>query len=280
MANRIEDILDLDNYPLHEPMSRAHTRLVAKKQSDWRTSGAFGLAGLIRHEMAQLAAGELRQPMETVAFHHRQTHNIYFIDDTDGLPRDLAKQRFVTAHRTLTCDQMVGTIIRLVYEWDPLRAFIQRVLGLPELYPMVDPMACLNVMSYGEGDELGWHFDRAEFAVTILLQAATEGGQFEYRRGLRTAAADRNYVGVRRLVEGKDDKICQAVPAPGDMTVFAGFGSAHRVTPVIGDTPRMMAVLSYMTEAGYEYGPEDRMRFYGRTSPDEPPAGRPAVGAT
>jgi len=272
MAYRIEHILDLDKYPLHKPKSRAYANLVAEKQRDWRTNGAYRLPGLIRRDMAYQAAQELRNSMETLAFRHRQTHNIYFLDDTDGIPSDIAKQQFVTAHRTLTCDQMVGATIRSIYEWDPLRAFIQLVLGLPNLYPMVDPMACLNVMAYGEGDELGWHFDRAEFAVTILLQAAKEGGQFEYRRGLRTTA-DPNYAGVRRFVEGKDDRICGSVSVPGDMTVFAGFGSAHRVAPVMGDTPRIMAVLSYMTEPDYQYGPEDCIRFYGRASPNERLAG-------
>jgi len=266
MAIPIEDILDLERYPLHQPAGRVYSDLVASKQSDWRSGGACALPGLIRSEMARRAVGELRQPMDTISFRHRQAHNIYFTDDLADLPRDLGERRLTTTHRTLTCDQLAGTIIRAVYEWDPLRAFIQRVLELPELYPMVDPMARLNVMAYGEGDELGWHFDRAKFAVTILLQAAAEGGQFEYRRALRTVA-DANHAGVRDLLVGEDDNVRQAQPAPGDMTVFSGFGSAHRVAPIRGDKPRIMAVLSYMTEPGYEYGPEDRMRFYGRTSP-------------
>lgn len=271
MGFPIEEILDLERYPLHRPGSPSLARLVATKRQDWRTHGAFGVPGLIRAPMAERAAEELRRPMETVAFRHRQSHNVYFSDDTEHLPPELARAGLVTTHRTLTCDQMAETIIRGVYEWDPLRAFIQQVLALPELHPMADPMACLNVMAYGEGDELGWHFDRARFAVTILLQAAEEGGHFEYRRALRSAA-EPNYTAVQRLLEGRDDAIQRAVPAAGDMTVFAGFGSVHRVTPVVGDTPRMMAVLSYMTEPGYEYCSDDRMRFYGRASPDDRPA--------
>ena len=41
---------------------------------------------------------------------------------------------------------------------------------------MADPLACLNVMSYSPADGLGWHFDRAEFTVTLLLRAAGAGG--------------------------------------------------------------------------------------------------------
>lgn len=277
MMYRVEDLLNLKEYPLNQPMSGAYSRLVAAKQEDWRTIEVFGLPGLLRCDAAHAAAEELRQPMDTISFRHRQAHNIYFSSDTDVLPQDLAVPSLVTAHSTLTCDQLVGTIIRSLYEYDPLRAFIQCVFGLSELYRMSDPMACVNVMAYSEGNELGWHFDRAKFAVTILLQAAKEGGQFEYRRQLRTAV-DPNYTGVRRLLEGRDDSVRQSASAPGDLTVFAGFESAHRVTPVIGDTPRTMAVLSYMSEPDCHCSPQDRMRFYGRRCPEEPPRGRHDLG--
>ncbi len=267
----IEDIVDLERYPLDRAAGAAVAALVAQAQSDWRGGGAFSLPGLIRPEMAARAAAELQRPMAACAFRHRNEHNIYFTDELEGIPADIAAPRLVTSHRTLTCDQMAGSIIRAVYEWDPLRAFIQRVLALPSLYRMADPMACLNVMAYGPGDQLCWHFDRAEFAVTILLQAPDDGGQFEYRRGLRTAA-DPNYEGVRRLLAGQDDQVRRGVSAPGTMTVFGGFGSAHRVAPVRGEAARMMAVLSYMAEPDYHYGPEDRLRFYGRTAPEETPA--------
>lgn len=279
MAPSIETIFDLDRYPLDRPGGNAYAELVATKRHAWRTGGACALPGLLRRDVARRAAEELRAPLASRAFQHKQAHNIYFTDDVDALPADLARARLTTAHCTLTCDQMEGTIIRAAYEWAPLCTFIKDVLDLPALYPMADPMACLNVMAYGEGDELGWHFDRAEFAVTILLQAADAGGEFEYRRGLRTAA-DPNFTGVRRLLARGDDEVRRCVSAAGDMTVFAGFGAAHRVTPVMGNTPRVMAVLSYMGEPAYQYGPADRLRFYGRASPGESSAHTPLPSVT
>lgn len=265
----IEDILDLDRYPLHRPDTEPYRVLVAEKRSDWEAGGAFRLPGLIRPEMADRAAQELAGRMEAQSFGHRHSHNIYFTDETEGLPNDIAARTLTTSHRTLTCDQMAGSVIRAVYEWDPLCAFLKDVLGLPALYRMADPMACLNVMAYGDGEGLDWHFDRAEFAVTILLQAPDDGGEFEYCRNLRTAS-DPNYEGVRALLDGSRGDVRRAWGAPGGMTVFAGFGSAHRVAPVRGARPRMMAVLSFMERPDYAYGPEDRMRFYGRTEPDSP----------
>jgi hypothetical protein len=43
---------------------------------------------------------------------------------------------------------------------------------------MADPLARLNAMAYGEGQGLNWHFDRAEFTTTLLLQAPA--GEYPY----------------------------------------------------------------------------------------------------
>lgn len=265
----IDTILNLDAYPLHEPKGAAYRDLVRAKRADWQERGAFRLPGLIRTEMVGRAAEELKQRMDSSSFRHRHNHNIYFTDDTDGLPDGLAAKTLTTSHRTLTCDQMAGSIIRAVYEWDPLCRFLQTVLELPALYRMADPMAGLNVMAYGDGDGLDWHFDRAKFAVTILLQAPAQGGAFEYCRNIRSMD-DPNHKGVQALLDGGRSDVQSGTGDAGDMTVFAGFRSAHRVAPVIGEKARMMAVLSFMEEPNYSYGPEDLMRFYGRTEPDNP----------
>ncbi|MEM7403687.1 MAG: 2OG-Fe(II) oxygenase [Pseudomonadota bacterium] len=268
MPDPIEALVDLDQFPLHAPGSAAYQALVSAAREDWRTRGAFRLPQLLRTEVARNAAAELEPRFACHAFRHRRSHNIYFDDDMADLPADLLDHRLVTSHRTLTCDQLNGTIIRSVYEWDPLCEFLRRVLDLPELFRVADPMARLNVMAYADGDELGWHFDRAEFAVTLLLKGADTGGHFEYRRNLRTLS-DPNVEGVRRLLVGADPEVRQARSSPGTMTVFSGSCSAHRVSRVTGTSARIMAVLSFMEQPDHHYAPADRLRFYGRSSPDE-----------
>ena len=71
----------------------------------------------------------------------------------------------------------------------------------PSLHPMADPLARINVMAYHAGDVLNWHFDRAEFTTTILLQAPLSGGRFQYRRALRSDS-NPNYEGVGRFLAG------------------------------------------------------------------------------
>ena len=64
--------------------------------------------------------------------------------------------------------------------------FLAEVMGKPQLHTMADPLARANVMAYRAGDALNWHFDRSEFTTTLLLQAPDAGGDFQYRRDLRS----------------------------------------------------------------------------------------------
>ena len=137
------------------------------------------------------------------------------------------------------------------------------VIGAEHLYLMDDPLARVNVMSYRHGEALNWHFDRAEFTVTLLLQAPMSGGEFQYRRDLR-AAGDPNHDGVARLLAGKDPEVITRVIMPGTLNVFRGIDTAHRVTPVEGDRDRVVAVYSYYDRPGVTFTDDERMGFYGR----------------
>ncbi|MFY9209725.1 MAG: 2OG-Fe(II) oxygenase, partial [Aestuariivita sp.] len=128
---------------------------------------------------------------------------------------------------------------------------------------MEDTMARLNVMSYHEGQELNWHFDRSEFTTTLLLQPPDEGGAFAYRSDLRSAD-DPNYEGVARLLNGQDDAVRMMTVTPGTVNVFKGRNTAHRVTPVKGSRARIIAVLSYYERPGVQFSDEERIGFYGR----------------
>jgi len=60
-------------------------------------------------------------------------------------------------------------VIAQVYERQPLIDILAAAMGKPKLYPMADPLGRINVMAYRAGEQLNWHFDRAEFTITILL---------------------------------------------------------------------------------------------------------------
>ena len=89
--------------------------------------------------------------------------------------------------------------IRQLFEWDELRAFVAAILGLDTIYPYADPLGALNLAVMGDGDELQWHFDQTDFVVSLALQDADEGGDFEVAPFIRTAD-DECYDDVARVL--------------------------------------------------------------------------------
>jgi hypothetical protein len=133
----------------------------------------------------------------------------------------------------------------------------------PRLFAMNDPLARVNVMAYGPGQALNWHFDRSQFTTTLLIRTAEAGGEFEYRSGLRSDT-DPNYDGVACLLRGEDPEVRIQSLTAGALSVFAGRNTAHRVTPVRGTTSRLVAVFSYYETPGVFFSSAERLGFYGR----------------
>lgn len=264
MPGPMDDILDLDRYPLDRPgpMRKA---LVAQARADLAAHGMFDPAGFLAPGVAQGIAEELAPQFETGAFTHARRHNIYFRREVPGLaPGHPALAEVETVSRTLCADQVAGPLIGL-YEWAPFAAFLAEAMGKPALFTMDDPLARVNVMRYSPGEALNWHFDRSEFTTTLLLQAPEAGGAFEYRSDLRSAD-DPNYEGVARLLRGEDPDLRRRALAPGTLNVFRGRNTAHRVTPVEGRVARVIAVFSFYDRPGVRFTDEERVGFYGRAA--------------
>ncbi len=260
----MNDVLDLERYPLDRPDSPAYEALVASCRRDLAARGMFNLDGLVRPAGIERAVREILPRSERMAYTHQRRHNVYFEDAVAGLRTDHgALKRFDTVHHTLCDDQLAGTVVHEIYEWAPLPAFLARVLDKPRLYLMGDPLGRVNVMRYGPGETLNWHFDRSLFTTTLLIQAPEEGGEFEYRSNLRSDT-DPNYDGVAHLLHGSDPAIRINPLAAGTLNVFAGKNTLHRVSPVRGRRDRLIAVYCFYEQPGVMFSDEERIGFYGR----------------
>ena len=257
----MRDILDLDTFPLDRPRSHDWRALVDRCREDLAAEGMFNLHGFMTPHSAASAAAELMPRFETDSFLHERHHNIYFTQEAGG--HHPALQRFRTSNRTLCADQIEGSALLRLYEWPEFATFLAAAMDMPALHVMEDPLARVNVMAYGAGQELNWHFDRSEFTTTLLLQAPEKGGEFEYRTGLRDDD-DPNLEGVARLLQGADPQTRITVLKPGTLNIFKGRNTAHRVTPVSGSRQRVIAVFSYFDRPGVVFSHRERVGFYGR----------------
>jgi hypothetical protein len=260
----MREILDLDRYPVDRLGTDAGDALVTSCQAELAAAGMFNLPGFVRPNIIGLAADQLTPLIDSVAFTHRRSHNVYFRREVPGLsPDHPALQTFDTISQTLCGDQIAATIVGRIYDWTPLADFLAAVMEKPRLYLMEDPLARVNVMGYRDGEALNWHFDRSQFTTTLLIQEPEAGGEFQYRTDLRSDR-DPNYDGVVRFIEGRDPLVKTLPQKAGTLNVFKGKNTVHRVTPVVGDRDRIVAVFSYYERPGVLFSAEERIGFYGR----------------
>ncbi|WP_420446411.1 hypothetical protein [Candidatus Poriferisodalis sp.] len=91
-------------------------------------------------------------------------------------------------------------------------------------------------------------------------------GDFEYCPGLRSPGNE-NFDGLGRVLRGEAPDVVRRLRLrAGDLQIFLGRYSLHRVTKVEGQTTRCVGVLSYANRPGV-IGPVDRTRsVYGRVT--------------
>jgi len=261
----VRDILDLDRYPLDQPDSPAWQALVEWAQAELAREGMFDLEGFMLPGAVQGLIDSVASRFAGEAFTQSRRHNIYFNPNlTDVPPGHPVLTQLETVNHTLCADQLTGSTLPELYHWPQFAHFLSATMRLSTLHPMADPLAGVNAMAYFASDGLGWHFDRSEFTTTLLLSAPEFGGDFEYRTALRTDT-DPNYDGVGELLRGNDPAMRSITLRPGTLNVFRGKHTAHRVTPVGGNTPRIIAVFSYFDRPGVTFTPEERLGFYGRS---------------
>ena len=258
-------LIDTERFPLDRQSGPHWQRLLDRGHKQIARTGSFSLQGFVRSSAISWAVAEVEAHLPAGFHRHEARHDIYFSNVGDADEGAANARSLRTSNLTLAGDRLSGGVLDRIYRWPGLPSFLAALFHKPALFPMADPLACLNVMSYGPGDALGWHFDRAEFTVTVLLRAAGGGGVFEYRRNLRSAA-DPNRAGVTRLLRGQDPHVSALHLTPGTLNVFAGFRSPHRVTPVTAPPSRLIAVLSFMERRDVTFSATDHRRFYGRTS--------------
>jgi len=263
----VKRVLDLDRFPLDDLEGARGKELADDCRRRLAETGMFSLEGFVRSDALRQCVAEIAPVLERDAFTHRRRHNIYFDDDIAGLaPDHPALRRVETVNHTVCADQIPGSIVCRIYAWPPLVDFLAATMGKTRLHLMADPLARANVIAYRQGEALNWHFDRCEFTTTLLLQAPTSGGEFQYRSDLRSET-DPNYASVARLLTDRDPEVKTLPLAPGTLNMFKGRYTAHRVTPVEGELERIIAVFSYYETPGVMFSETERLGFYGRVEP-------------
>jgi hypothetical protein len=238
-------LVDLDRFPIHDLESPPGCDLIKNCRSELGDTGACNLQGFIKADDVESLAAEALAVMD-LAYHKDTRRNAYFSKDDPSLPSDHPLRTFFPLRMSQLANDAIpkSAAIQRLYEWDLLTDFIRSVLDLDALHRTADPFLALNLTYLSVGDLQPWHYDHNEFTVTLLLQEADSGGEFEYAPRLRSID-DENFDAVKQLFAGIYGDVRTLPRRPGTLTIFKGRNAMHRVTEVRGKRPRISALLSY-----------------------------------
>ncbi len=270
------DLVDLGRYPLRDLEGPTGRAVIGRARDQLVATGAAELPGFVTPAgVATLVedAGSLAPRA-----HHSGGLGTAYLEFPDfGLLEDHPRLQFAPyAVGAVSYDVIPrGSPLRQLYESDALLDLIASVLDRGPLYRYADPFGALNLAVMGEGDQLQWHFDQTDFVVSLAVQSAERGGDFEVVPRIRSGD-DENYDGVARVLGGDTGGVVTLAMTPGTLLIFEGRHSLHRVSPIGGGTLRHVGLLAYDTMPGTMGSDLLRMDRYGRTEPfAEPPTSWP-----
>ena len=253
-----ENIINLEQHPIQEfDYSKS-----CKDQLD--STGALVMEDFLNSDTVESLQAEAREVRPLAYFCH-QNHNAYLLDPDPDFPQEhIRNLEQVSDKGCITHDQVPeNSLLRTLYEWPDFRKFLKQVLGGP-VYPYADALSSININYYEQGQQLGWHFDNASFAVTLMLQSPGQGGEFEYREKVRNSEkGDSAFADTEAVIKGKLKPKTLAM-GDGALVLFRGRNSLHRVAPVASEHARILVTLNFNTEPGIMLSELARMAFFGR----------------
>ncbi len=260
----VEKTIQLNRYPLI-PGDAKRDSLILWCQEQLERDGACELSGFVS-PMGLNALVEECSAMEGDAFFKPVEGNAY-LESVSDYPSDHPRSmKEPTRVGVVAYDQIKpDSLLRRIFEWDPLMNFIGAVLKLPQIFRYADTLGALNLSVMKEGDYLRWHFDQTDFVTSLAIQSAESGGEFEYAPRIRRDN-DEFYDDVRDVLLGRSSKVRRVPTEPGSLVLFQGRYSLHRVTKVQGGRSRLLGLLAYDSKSGVESTPELQKMRYGRVS--------------
>ncbi|MFE4455374.1 arpA protein [Streptomyces sp. NPDC056796] len=268
-AITLDQVVDTDRYPLSDPGGAAARAVVERAGRELAEVGCTVLPDFIRPALHEV----LRQECAALApdaYFDVETVNVYNIDVDADLPEDHPGRRtFERGNAFVARDRIpAGSLIGRLYAHASFQRFVADCFALPRLYELADPLSGLVLNVVRPGMEHPWHFDTNEYTVSMLTQEAEEGGSFEYCPNIRSAE-DERFDDVRDVLDGRGTPKPERLPLrPGDLQLFKGRYSLHRVSPVRGGLARHSAIFAYSERPGVIGSVARTRQLFGRVLPE------------
>ena len=267
MRLRSEDLFDTIRYPLKARGSEAYKALIAEARADLEARNCAQLPGFIRPDTLQQMQQEASALADKATYTEKWL-NPYFSTPPDDVPADHPLKRLsLRRHGMIRADRFSPEgAIWAGFQNEDLCRFVADCLGYDELHTYRDPYGCVNANVQPPGCEFAWHFDHNDFTVSFGLKQPKEGGGFEFVPDIRTRSSE-NYAAVQSVLDGDRSAVQTLFLRPGDLQLFRGGYTLHRVTAPI-DEERHSLLFSYVTDPARIATPEYAERLWGEAHED------------
>ncbi len=261
-------VVDLRRYPVDQLDTCAGVGFARQCREQYQETGLCVLPDFILPDARDHFAREAGEYIDHTYFCD-STHNVYLTAHNGADCHPVVNRQEQTYVGSVAYDLIPqDSLLKRLYQWDPLKDFVGYVLNKKPFYRFEDPFGACSVNVFVEGGRHGWHFDESEFTVTLMLQAPESGGEFEYVPLIR--GLENEITIVSDILNGDRRKVVKLPFTPGTLLIFGGRQTLHRVTQVGGKRPRLVPVICYSESPGMQNSERVRKLFWGRSNPGDP----------
>jgi len=258
----VEKIIDFHQYPINPVSAESRRDYIQSCRITLATHGYIILKHFITSNALTLAQRECNQLSSFAEYSTRYT-NPYKTDDDPTLPLDHPMRYFALRTNAFIAQHHFGdrSLFRTLYHSDLIKQFFAACLGLDVIYEYADPLGGLVMNVLPPGGQHPWHFDENDFSIVLMVQMPQQGGVLEIAPMIRTPEAEQ-FEQVRQVLAGVSDRTKTIPVNAGDLVIFNGKRSLHRVAQVQGTKERHTIIFSYTQESGVVARTENNSKVF------------------
>jgi len=264
---QISKIINLEKYPINYPNCDLYSKIVNQYRKELNTIGCCCLTNFIKQESISRMQEEIRKGKKEI-YWSADYHNPYFTKKNPKLKKNHPERVFQKRNNGyITADKINNdSDLLILYESAYLLNFVSDCLNISPIFKWDDPLARCTYSIMEPSHYFPWHFDSNDFTLSILIQKAQKGGIFEYYPDIRNIQNE-NHEQVSKVLNDERKGVYLLDLEPGDLQIFKGRFSIHRVTQVWGRNPRCIALPTFVDDPYRINKPQRSKDVFGRALP-------------
>tara|TARA_Y100001970_G_C14181539_1_gene830102 strand:+ start:815 stop:1600 length:786 start_codon:yes stop_codon:yes gene_type:complete len=258
--NNIEKIINLKLHPINKSL-----KYISECKTKLKRDSILQLDNFLLNQSLKNIQNEATS-LHKNAYYCKQKHTVllekknYDLSENDPCNIEVKSDKGCVPHDLIPTSSDLQTLYNALI----FKNFLKKILEVKEIHPYKDPLSSINYNYYEENQELGWHFDNASFAITLMVQTAESGGVFEFIDNGRNFEKKTINKKIINLALNYIYPVQQLSVNPGTLILFYGRNYLHRVTPVQSKKSRILVTLNYNLEKNIVLSENARLTFFGR----------------